>query len=231
MTLILISGTLSYITNAQREMFKPSVPFRWSYLNKIYSSLHPGKKTNKQTNVSSTQLFLISGTPSSYPNFLLVIHGKCFSSQTLLSVFSLDSLCGEEVHDEFSSFPGSLQRNGVTAVVQQLHLAVWQCRLQHCRPGHVQHLRAETSQLAAFSFSRWRAPPNPSPTSLRTESKLCIFQLNIHFFNTGNLFEMDYFSTQLHNKIDLVTPFVFTPALCRSVCTAWWSHDQCYSFE
>lgn len=149
------------MTNAQREMFKPSVPFRWFYLNKIYSSLHPGKKY-----ISSTQLFFIPGTPSSYPNFLLVIYRKCFSSQTLLSIFSLDSLCSEEVHNEFSSFPGSLQRNRVTAVVQQLHLAVWQRRLQHHCPRHIQHLRAETSQLADFSFGRWRAPPNPTQSNV-----------------------------------------------------------------
>lgn len=46
----------------------------------------------------------------------------------------VDLLCRNEVHDELSDFPSRVNCQGVTAVVQEIHLAVWQRRLQHGRP-------------------------------------------------------------------------------------------------
>lgn len=67
-----------------------------------------------------------------------------FSSGTFLCVFTADCLCGQEVHDEVCSLSGPLQRHGMTAVLQQVHLAIWQRFLQHRCPGNVQHLMVDT---------------------------------------------------------------------------------------
>lgn len=75
---------------------------------------------------------------------------KTFSLGMLLCVFTAGFLRRQEVHDEICSFPGPLQRHRVTAVLQHLHLAVWQRRLQHRRPRNVHHLRHNTGLSAAW---------------------------------------------------------------------------------
>ena len=67
-----------------------------------------------------------------------------------LGFFTAGILRRQEVYDEIRGFPGPLQRHRVTAVLQQLHLAVRQRRLQHRRPRHVHHLRQKTGLSAAW---------------------------------------------------------------------------------
>lgn len=63
-----------------------------------------------------------------------------------LGVIMDDFLRRQEVRDELRGLSGPLQRHRVTAVLQHVHLTVWQRFLQHRCPGNVQHLMVDTTR-------------------------------------------------------------------------------------